>query len=92
MMIKRRYGIINSKDKFKVSSDRNMFMEYLLKCNIKTPNEYYARSIKYGKAYTPMFEYTCKLAGNIVIGLKGNKKLCVWEMGNKDSTYKEFVI
>ena len=33
-MIKRRYGIINSKDKFKVSSDRNMFMEYLLKCNI----------------------------------------------------------
>ena len=85
-MIKRRYGIINKKGIFNVKTDIYM------KCSYLAQSEKEKAWNKFCNTYTQVYNYTFKLNGNIAIGLKNNKMLCVWEMGNKENTYKEFLI
>lgn len=91
-MIKRRYGIINKKGVFIPKSDMYMKNSYLAYLGNKSREKIKAGSIGFCDAYNNAFDYSCSLNGNIAIGLKNNKSICVWEMGNKDSTYREFVI
>ena len=91
-MIKRRYGIINKKGIFAVKTDTYMKNSYLVYLSNKSKEKIKTGVISFSNAYDQAWEYTHKLNGNIAIGLKNNKILCVWEMGNKDSTYKEFLI
>lgn len=83
-MIKRRYGIIDKANRFKSSTNTNIINNCLTKSG-KSIDEFV-------KAYNKAFDYSCSLNGNIAMCLKDNKIFCIWEMGNKDSTYKEFVI
>ena len=91
-MIKRRYGIINKKGIFNVKTDIYMKCSYLAHFDNKSESEKGKAWNKFCNTYTQVYDYTFKLNGNIAIGLKNNKMLCVWEMGNKENTYKEFLI
>lgn len=83
-MVKRRYGVISENGKFIASSNTDIINNCLTKSG-KSIDEFV-------KAYNEAFDYSCSLNANVVFGLKNNKSICVWEMGNKNSTYKEFVI
>ena len=92
-MIKRRYGIINKKGILKVKTDNYMKNTFLLSCyDINSREKRNDKINKFIDAYNGAFDYSVDLKGNVAIGLKNNKKLCVWEMGNKETTYKEFII
>lgn len=91
-MVKRRYGIINNKGVFTVKTDTYMKYSYLAYFSNKSEDEKRKVWDKFSNTYNKAFDYSCTLNGNIAIGLKNNKILCVWEMSNRDSTYKEFMI
>jgi len=91
-MVKRRYGIINKKGIFDVKTDIYMKSSYLAYLDNKSESEKIKAWNKFCNTYDQVYDYTFKLNGNIAIGLRNNKSICVWEMGNKDSTYKEFMI
>ena len=91
-MIKRRYGIINKKGIFNVKTDIYMKCSYLAHFDNKSESEKEKAWNKFCNTYTQVYNYTFKLNSNIAIGLKNNKMLCIWEMGNKENTYKEFLI
>ena len=91
-MVKRRYGIINDKGVFNVKTDTYMRLSYANYFHTKSRQAQYDAWGKFNTAYEKAFDYTCGLDYNVAIALKGIKAICVWEMSNKENTYKEFEI
>lgn len=93
-MARRRYGIIDNSGVFKQISLNDIRMIYYNSCitnKVQSKSDGIRILIKFNDAYHKAGDYALCLDGDVVIGLKNNKMLCVWEMTNKKDTYKEFM-
>jgi hypothetical protein len=89
-MTKYRYGLIDNKDRFTMSSDIAIRNYFKIKKNA-TRLEF----LNFLSIIKDAFDYALDLKsdGNVVIGLKKDcKNINVYEMCNKENTFKQFRI